>query len=56
MNYQSFARHPDDSNTPLHAAACADHIEVVRYLLERGADVRLKKPLRRQTLSRSKIQ
>ncbi|MDI4649051.1 ankyrin repeat domain-containing protein [Cohnella hashimotonis] len=42
IDYQSFARHPDDSNTPLHSAACAGHVEVVRYLLERGADVRLK--------------
>ena len=28
----------DDGKTPLHLAACEDHLEVIQYLVQQGAD------------------
>lgn len=41
INYQRFDAHPDLSYTPLHKAAYSNYA-VVQYLLEAGADTRLK--------------
>lgn len=42
IDYQVFDQHPDKSNTPLHYAALFGHLQIARFLLEKGADPKLK--------------